>query len=273
VSPRDLEPLPADIASLFEAERRAPPISAAREVRLLARVEAAVGIGGGAADDAGASTAEAASGGTGTATAGGSAAALGGAPMLGKVLLGLALVGAGVIGGAVHVNRSGGAPSQARPHPSRAAAAPRIEPAPVTPPPPAPTVLPSVVKSSPPLRSSSRHAPTPSPPAPSPADLAAESALLERARVALARADAPAALDGVSRHLQRFPAGLLAEEREAVWIQALVLAGDRESATRRARQFERRFPSSVQSDAVAQALAGRLPDVRSPDVDRQSRDR
>jgi hypothetical protein len=275
MSPRDLEPLPAEIASLFEAERRAPPISAAREVRLLARVEAAVGIGG-AADAAGAGTGEAAGSGTGAAAAGGPATALGGAPMLGKVLLGLALAGVGIVGGVVHINRSGGERGPAGPHPPRAAAAaaaaPRIEAARMTPPPVAPTVLPSAMKSSLPPRSSSRRAPVPSPPAPSPADLAAESALLERARAALARADAAAALDGVSRHLQKFPNGLLAEEREAVWIQALVLAGDRESAARRARQFDRRFPSSVQSDAVAQALARRPADARAPNrtIDRSA---
>jgi hypothetical protein len=272
--PRDLEPLPAEIASLFEAERRAPPTLAAREARLLARVEAAVGIGGGAADAGGASTAEAASSSSGATSAGGPAGALGGAPMLGKVLLGLgAMVGVGIVGGAIHLTRSGGERAQDGPHPSPGAAAPKIEAAPVSPPPQAPTVLPSAMKTSLPLRSSSRRSPLPSPPAPSPADLSAESALLERARTALARADARAALDGVSRHLQQFPNGLLSEEREAVWIQALVLEGDRESAARRARQFDRRFPHSVQRDAVAQALSGRPPEARSRDVDRQSHDR
>jgi hypothetical protein len=271
VRPRDLEPLPAEIASLFEAERRAPQTSAAREARLLARVEAAVGIGGGAADAAGASTAEAASGGSGaTSAAGGPAAAMGSAPMLGKVLLGLgALVGVGIVGGAIHLNRSGGERRQVGPHPSRAATAPKIEAAPVPPPPQAPTVLPTAMKSSTPLRLSSRRAHVPTPPAPSPADLAAESALLEQARAALARADAPPALDGVSRHLQEFPDGLLAEEREAVWIRALVLAGDCESAARHARRFDRRFPRSVQSDAVALALAGCPAEERSRDIDRR----
>src|SRR5262249_5093346 len=65
--------------------------------------------------------------------------------------------------------------------------------------------------------------------APAPQDtgqqLKAESALLDLARTALARGEGDHALAAVERHASQFPRGMLREEREALAVKALVLAG------------------------------------------------
>jgi hypothetical protein len=85
-------------------------------------------------------------------------------------------------------------------------------------------------------------------------DMGAESALLEDARRALARGRVETALDDVERHARSFPGGHLVEEREVLWVKALVLAGKRDVAQRRAVDFRKRFPHSIQSDALTRAL-------------------
>src|SRR6185295_3590000 len=54
--------------------------------------------------------------------------------------------------------------------------------------------------------------------------LSAERALLDRARGALARSDGDGALVPLARHASGFPRGQLVEEREGMWVKALVLA-------------------------------------------------
>jgi hypothetical protein len=85
----------------------------------------------------------------------------------------------------------------------------------------------------------------PSSPRPAGADIAAERTLLDRARSALARGDASGALTAAGEHEQRFPEGVLVEEREAVAIRALILGGRRAEATQRAATFRRRFSRSL----------------------------
>ena len=75
--------------------------------------------------------------------------------------------------------------------------------------------------------------------------LGAERALLEVARTALSRGDSAAAMESLDRHVQRFPAGQLTEEREALYVQALARAGRHDEARARAARFEKRFPGSV----------------------------
>lgn len=89
-------------------------------------------------------------------------------------------------------------------------------------------------------------------------DMAAERALLEVARTALARGQVDAALDRVQRHARRFPRGQLAEERESVWIQALVAADRAVEARQRAAEFRRRFPQSMLRP-VAEAAVRSIP--------------
>src|SRR5262249_36316789 len=93
-------------------------------------------------------------------------------------------------------------------------------------------------------------------------DLAAERAVLEIARNAVGRADGAAALVAVERHAAASPRGRLTEEREALWIQALALAGRRADARARAEQFRVRFPKSMLRPAIAAMLDGEPEEVR-----------
>ncbi|MFO0602017.1 MAG: hypothetical protein U0324_02530 [Polyangiales bacterium] len=71
-----------------------------------------------------------------------------------------------------------------------------------------------------------------------------DSALVERARVALLRARPADALAATDEHARRFPRGQFAEEREALAVQALAALGRPAEARRRAAAFHRRFPAS-----------------------------
>jgi outer membrane protein assembly factor BamD (BamD/ComL family) len=82
------------------------------------------------------------------------------------------------------------------------------------------------------------------------ADLAAERALVDRARSALARGDTGASLEAVAAHEARFPRGRLTEERELVAIQALVRRGESGAAKARADRFRKAHPKSVFVPAV-----------------------
>ncbi|MBX3191922.1 MAG: hypothetical protein KF819_33335 [Labilithrix sp.] len=84
--------------------------------------------------------------------------------------------------------------------------------------------------------------------------LAAERALLDPARTALGRRDAASALDAVRKHETKFAQGKMSEEREAIAVQALVLAGKRPEAEARAARFRQRYPGSVLLAAVEAAL-------------------
>jgi hypothetical protein len=75
--------------------------------------------------------------------------------------------------------------------------------------------------------------------------LAAEQALLDPARAALARGDGTGALQRLGLHQRRFPSGALSQEREAMAIHALVLTGDRDSARSRAASFRSQYPGSL----------------------------
>src|SRR5262249_41497446 len=86
------------------------------------------------------------------------------------------------------------------------------------------------------------------------ADLKAERALLDGAREAFARGDAAEAIAALDAHAQKFPAGRLVEEREALAIKALVNVGRVEEARRRADRFRARFPKSLLTSAVDNAL-------------------
>jgi hypothetical protein len=72
-----------------------------------------------------------------------------------------------------------------------------------------------------------------------------ERKLLEPARAAIAGHDYPAALAAIAVHERRFPSGQLAEEREALRVQALVGEHRTDEARRAASAFRKRFPNSV----------------------------
>ncbi len=84
-------------------------------------------------------------------------------------------------------------------------------------------------------------------------DLAAERALLEMGRTALARGDREAALDATRRHLNSFRHGRLTEERELIAIQALSGLGRREEARERGARFLQAYPRSMFAAAVRAA--------------------
>ena len=87
------------------------------------------------------------------------------------------------------------------------------------------------------------------------ASLDAERVLLDVARRALTEGRPADAFDPLRRHSTEFPNGILAEEREAIAINALVGVARYEEARARAQSFLRRFPNSLLRASVEAALA------------------
>jgi TolA-binding protein len=101
-----------------------------------------------------------------------------------------------------------------------------------------------------PTATAAPSAPAPAQVAASPSSLAAERDLVDTARAALSRGRANDALAAVQTHASRFPNGALAEEREALAVQALVIAGRVEAARERGAKFHRRYPKSIFGSSV-----------------------
>jgi hypothetical protein len=89
---------------------------------------------------------------------------------------------------------------------------------------------------------------------PSASSLLAEREILDRARDALAQRDGTQALALVEEHARAFPRPLLAEEREALAVQALVISGRSSEARARGAQFRATWPSSLFLPAVDASL-------------------
>lgn len=81
------------------------------------------------------------------------------------------------------------------------------------------------------------------------ADPGAELVLLRRAK-ADARSAPAHALELVAEHEQRFPNGVLVEEREVIAIEALLASGQRAASEARAARFFARFPNSAHARRV-----------------------
>ncbi|MDP2274587.1 MAG: hypothetical protein Q8K32_27850 [Archangium sp.] len=81
-----------------------------------------------------------------------------------------------------------------------------------------------------------------------------ERLLIEQASSALGRGQGADALAACAEHVNRFPAGQLAEEREIVAIRALVLLGQKAGAASRAEDFRKKFPESLLLDVVNEAV-------------------
>lgn len=97
---------------------------------------------------------------------------------------------------------------------------------------------------------------------PSEENLTREQQLLEQARMAIARGDAAAALRALADHEARFAKGELAEQRDAIYVQALVRVGRREEAATRAAMFRRQYPASIfraRVDAASPVAAASSP--------------
>lgn len=257
-----LEPLAPEMEALLAAERRAPAPPAARQALILSRLQT-VAAATGAATAAGlAGTAAAATAAPAAAT---TSAAVAGVALSKPLLLLLATTTAvAAVGGGVAVSRrQAKAPATvtaARPTRETTVVRPpvanegvhdraAVEAAPPLGPPPAPPMLDMAAVARPPAKAAPARAPKATWP-----DIAGEAAILEQARLALAAGDPIAALADLERHGRRFPRGSLAEEREALAIRALAHAGRRTQAQGRAEAFARRYPDSVQGEAIARAL-------------------
>lgn len=76
-------------------------------------------------------------------------------------------------------------------------------------------------------------------------DLAAEVALLDRARARLDARDAEGAAALLAAHARQFPRGALLDAREAAAVELLCLRGRRRDAEAAARRLTARLPDSV----------------------------
>lgn len=251
MSDRDpkVPPLNADLAALLDAARREPaPPDAARQ-RVHAMILATVlpplpgpGHDGGGAGPIIGGAGGAAAGGAGTGGAAAGGAAIGGAALAPATKL--ALVAAvstamGVGAGVFYLNQS--------------APVTPVEPAAVVEPAPPPPRPPVVVAPTP--ASQPAELPPPKPliaPRPIADTLAAEQALLERARTALKVEDAAAALTLLNEHGASYPRGRLVEEREALRVLTLFKAESVDAASA-AKKFRVRFPHSIFLPAIDNA--------------------
>jgi hypothetical protein len=230
--PIPLEPLDRDVREALELEKLSVSGPDAAKARVLDRVAGTLGL----------LTASVASGGRGEPRSGTRVTVRTGARWWANPLWHLVSFALGSMAGAlawravqaplpprvVYVDRSSPAASAPAPTVETAAASVQL---------PAPT--------SPPATGS----------APGPGDsLAAERALLDVARSAFGRGEGDEALAALARHEKLFPGGQLAEEREALTVRSLVLAGHQREARARAARFRKRYPTSVMLPAVEASL-------------------
>ena len=256
IDPSDSDPIGSEIQELLDAERQRDGVSSDVHERVGRCLGQTLGVsllalatGEGVASAAG-----------GEAATGGAAALSGKALSSGKAVFGI--VGL-VLGGVV------GAGAQGLLDEPHARALPFAAPALVVvqlpareqaPPGPEPTHAPEVapVEVAPPVVAvaAATVAPSASAAAAPGRDLglAAERALLEVARTALARGDADVALATLNRHRARFPTGRLLEERESLAIQALAMSGRKAQAQARADRFRERSPDSMMLPAINEVL-------------------
>ena len=264
--------LTPELQSLLAAERDAPGPDAGMRNRLARKLASTLGV------------TLASVGASGAATSGAHAAlpkALLGKSIAGKLLV-AAIVGGVAVGGVVTTATLMHRHAHRTPPPAPAIATPRSTAprAPVVAPNAAPPVAATPMVDVPSLGAvapSSAEPSVPSPPShradvhragvhrsdahPSDAhraaghpDLAAERALLTDARAAMQASDAPRALAILDNHEHRFARGQLAEERDALRVAALWLAGDRQGARSRAEAFARRHPDSLFLPSVERAV-------------------
>jgi hypothetical protein len=87
-----------------------------------------------------------------------------------------------------------------------------------------------------------------------PGNLAAERRLLDVARTALGRDNGVDALVACDEHARRFPRGTLAEEREALAVQALAECKRPSEARMRGERFRQSYPKSILLPVVLDAI-------------------
>ncbi|MFT3840630.1 MAG: hypothetical protein QM723_26815 [Myxococcaceae bacterium] len=119
---------------------------------------------------------------------------------------------------------------------------------------PAPVKAPEPVVAPPPVEPPPVAPPVVVKPKPAEPQWVGEREAVEVIRIALLKKDAAAALDAVAKHRKRFPKGQFAEERDALEVQALAMAGRGDDAKAAAKRFTARYPGSVFEDAVEAAV-------------------
>ena len=159
-----------------------------------------------------------------------------------KVLAGVVLAGA-VAGGGVWVAQRGATDDATPKKTPVALEAPRA-PAPAAPERAAPI---EAAKPAAPLEVPKASAP------PVPAATTAEAELLNAAQRVLST-NPERALALTRTHRQRFPNGVLAQEREVIAIEALSRLGRKDDARRRSEEFGRTYPGSAHQRKVESAL-------------------
>ena len=97
--------------------------------------------------------------------------------------------------------------------------------------------------------------------------LVLERRLIERARVAVSAGRGDVALGVLRQHRREFASGRLSEEREALWIRALVQSGRDAAALKRGERFRNRYPKSIHRAAVESALKRLKPQPPRRDED------
>lgn len=241
----ELEPLDDDILALIGAAKQVPELTGARKAELFEATAAKIGVlppGGGEGG-----------GGTGAGAGAGTA-------HLGTKLT-MALIATFTVGVAVGViadrtlssDRNAQPVASARVLPASPLATDRdagahvaaIETI-------SPGSLPDAPKAAPAASTAPAHAASTE--ALSSRGLAAERALLDIARSALARGEAGEALAATSRHGHEYPDGALVEEREAIAVKALVALGRKEEARKRVQALEQRFPTGLSVRAAKAAV-------------------
>jgi hypothetical protein len=245
----ELQPLDDDILALVKGAKHVAEIDPARRASILAVTAAKIGAGVGGGGDGGGAGASA------SASAGASA----GAGALGKLGVAIALFVAGV-GVGVMIDRALIADGGREPSGPVAIAARPVAATTSSSAPPLEAVSAASLPDAP--RASNSGATTASASArgagsgeaPSSRGLAAERALLDVARSALARGEAGEALAATERHAREYPDGSLLEEREAIAVKALVALGRMDEARTRARALELRFPNGLTVRAVKAAV-------------------
>lgn len=236
-----LEPLSEDLTVLFEREAASYAEDAAIHARVRRGVEMALAIGRGDGGDEGPDG----SGGPAAPPAG-PRAGLFGAKAIALAALAGSVVGGAVVGVAMRSPPAEplAAPSAESPAhvPEAAARASTVE---------TPTMNVSDLPSAAP--STSQRPPRVADAA-GPSGLRRERELVDAARASLASGHANEALASLSAHEKSFPSGQLAEERDALRVQALVAAGRRSDAEREGARFRAKYPASPLLPIVEGAL-------------------
>jgi len=243
----ELEPLEDDILALVGAAKQIPELTGARKAELFEATATKIGAPTPGGDG----------GGAGTGAGAGGAAQLGTKMTLALIATFAVGIAVGVLADrALSVDRSAApeASSIVLPtprvatEPDAGAHAAEVETV-------SPASLPDAPKAAPGASAAPQRAAA-STEALSSRGLAAERALLDVARSALARGEAGEALAATSRHAHEYADGALVEEREAIAVKALVALGRKDEARTRVRALEQRFPAGLSVRAAKAAVDG-----------------